>query len=684
MGIGGGRLALCSPLPTSPPASGTGLTSASLMEVAPQPSGWWDASTKSALLGATGTPIAAWNSPGASLVDLSGNEQNLRPFFVRPGSVSPQSVPHLCGLLGGAGYPTGNTALLQPALDADAGWTAATSIVSSASSWAWVLVWSRPNRRQGSGQDTQPITLLTSGSTPVLQIDSQGSTNRLVLFPGTPGIVLSSSMARRHSHSIVIRYSPAAGTDVWLDDVAVAQGVPWPPAASSGTVVLLHDTTNFGSAQCWLHEAANWARSLLSSEVAALLSYLDRWPRGDRQGIFLLINGQSNAINYSLVDGAAALLAQGVAWHTGALACNVLATQGNSSSYTMQSGHGIYTVANSGYPYPGSFVADPGDGSSPSAWALGADGVAVETALSSLTAEDRSDIRAIVWPWSETDSLRQYGELATFQAAATRFISQLRAMIGDVTSQIPVVWWNAIPYGPAAGMTMHRQVVRSMADTPGLGVIIGNLQTSDSNARGSSWDPATGLSTGGDSAHRDSADNLRFAILASPIIARGVTSGDTFDASLAIPDALPKAGGPRITNAYRQSPSTLIITVLHDAGTDLTLPRQAAAGVGFSVMDGGSITAPGTIVTAVSCQRLDATHLQIELSQALRSVSAQCALYYPYGNGQIGRGNAVTDNFSSLPRPSGWDASSDLGPQWAVDCPLSATFGGIVLSDVYV
>lgn len=76
MGIGGGRLALCSPLPTSPPASGTGSTSASLMEVAPQPSGWWDASTKSALLGATGTPIAAWNSPGASLVDLSGNEQN--------------------------------------------------------------------------------------------------------------------------------------------------------------------------------------------------------------------------------------------------------------------------------------------------------------------------------------------------------------------------------------------------------------------------------------------------------------------------------------------------------------------------------------------------------------------------------------------------------------------------------
>jgi hypothetical protein len=684
MGIGGGRLALCSPLPTSAPASGPGLTSASLLEVAPQATGWWDASTETALLGATGAPVSAWNSPGASLVDLSGNNQNLSPFFAQSGSVSPQSVPHLCGLLGGVGYPTGNTALLQPALDADGGWTAATSVVGSASSWTWVLVWSRPNWRQGSGRDSQPITLLTSGSTVVLQIDSQGGANRLVLFPAVPGSVLNSSMARRHSHSIVIRYSPTVGADVWLDDAAVAQGIPWPPGASSGPVVLLHNTTTLGAAQCWLHEAANWARSLLSSEVSGLLSYLNRWLRGDRQGIFLLMNGQSNAINYSLVDGAAALLAQGVAWHTGALACNVLATEGDPSSYTMQSGHGIYAVANSGYPYPGSFVTDPGDGSNPSGWALGADGIAVKTALSSLAAEDRSDIRAIIWPWSETDSLRQYSELATFQAAAARFISLLRGMIGDVASQIPVAFWNAIPYGPAVGMTMHRQAVRSMADTSGLGVIIGNLQTSDSNARGSSWDPATGLCTGGDSAHRDSADNLRFAVLASPVIARSVASGGSFDSSLTIPGTIPKVGGPQITNVYRQSSSIIIVTVVHDCGTDLLLPRQAAAGVGFSVMDGGSITAPGTIVTAVSCQRLDANHLQIELGQALQNLSAQCSLYYPYGSGQIGRGNAVTDNFSTLPSSDGWDASSDLGPQWAVDFPLSATFGGIVLSDVYV
>jgi hypothetical protein len=228
---------------------------------------------------------------------------------------------------------------------------------------------------------------------------------------------------------------------------------------------------------------------------------------------------------------------------------------------------------------------------------------------------------------------------------------------------------------------MHRNAVRSMAGTAGLGLVVGNPQTSDSNARGSSWDPATGLSVGGDSAHRDGADNLRLAMLASPVVARSIAAAGNFDSISAVPDALPKIGGPRITHAYRQTATAIIVTILHDAGTDLKVPLQAALGMGFAVMDGGSITAPGNIVNAVSCQRLDATHLLIGLSGALQNPSAACALYYPYGSGQIGRGNAVTDNFSALAKPAGWDASSDLGPNWAIDFPLAATFVCMPLSD---
>ena len=254
-------------------------------------------------------------------------------------------------------------------------------------------------------------------------------------------------------------------------------------------------------------------------------------------------------------------------------------------------------------------------------------------------------------------------------------------MLGDTTNRIPLVWWNAIPYGTADGITMHRQVVQSIAANQTQRVIIGNIQTSDSNPRGSSWDPTTGIATGGDTAHRDSADNQRFAMLASPIIGRALIAGGYADSIAALPGTMPKIGGPAISHVYRQSNTTLVVTIVHDAGNDLKVPLQAAAGVGFAVMDGGSPGNDGTIVSAIACQRIDATHLQITLQTGIQNVSSACQLYYPYGPTQIGRGNAVTDNFSAIAQPSGWSVATDLGTNWVLDCPLSATFSGITLSD---
>lgn len=529
-----GRPMLVGPNQTAlyaPPASGTTASTASLTQAVSGTAAWWDASHPGGLLGPGSSPLTTWNTTGTALLDLTGNGQNLLPFSMQSAG-APQGSPHLSGLLGGAGYPVTGSGLLQPALDPATGWQASGSAASAASAWTLYLVWSRPNWRQNSGRDAQPITLLTIGSEPALQVDSAGGTGRLVLFPGASQAVVSTAMTRRHTHCVVIRYSPSAGADLWLDGARVAQSVAWPAGPQTGPVLLLHDGTSNGAAQCWLHEAAEWSRSLSDTDVTSVLSYARRWTCGDRKGIYFLFNGQSNAIYYALSDGAAALLARGAAWHVGALAYNFLGTESSNAPYTMCGGHGIYATSSG---WPGDFVHDPGDGSDPSTWSLGADGLAVQEAITALPSEDLADMCAIVWPWSETDSIRNYSEYSTFKAAALRFLALLRPMLGDTTNRIPLVWWNAIPYGGTDGMTMHRQVVQSIAADPTQRVVIGNIQTSDSNPRGASWDPATGTVSGGDFSHRDSPDNVRFAMLASPIIGRALIAGGyaefDFDAS---------------------------------------------------------------------------------------------------------------------------------------------------------
>ena len=126
-----------------------------------------------------------------------------------------------------------------PQMDPDQGFRTVTADLGSASGWTWYLVWSRPNWRQGQGG---PITLLSVGGTSVLQADGvRGAGDRLMRFSGGSMRVLTSSLERRHTHSVVIRNTPDAGVDVWLDGSQVVSGAANPLAGSApGALFVLH------------------------------------------------------------------------------------------------------------------------------------------------------------------------------------------------------------------------------------------------------------------------------------------------------------------------------------------------------------------------------------------------------------------------------------------------------------
>lgn len=672
--VGGGRPALGRPI-----GQGGGSPSSALagpLDI-PGATGWWDAASPDFLTDSAGVPVGGWRAPFQAIANRVPAGSALVHYSTQGAARQPASCPHLSGILGGVGRIRDDAPLLGRRLDQDQGYWLPPGLLPTDSGWTWVLVWSRPGPRSGTGHDNTPVVLLRHGNYDVLSIAEISTGSQLLLFGGSESSATIGQLPYRHTQSVILRCRPSAGIDVWLDDTRVISGAAPPAAASAGgPILVLHDGKPDGGAQCWFHEAALWPRPVLDSEIDALRAHVGRWTRGPRKRIGLLFNGQSNAVNYTLNDGAARLLGEGAAWCLGALDYRIIATTGGGESYTMQSGHGLYPAG----AYPGSFL-NPVEGTNPGSWPLGADGQALAAALAELPEIDRTDIAAIVWPWNETDSLREAGEGATFSAAARRLLALERAMLGRSAADVPLIWWSAIPYGTDAGMLMHRATVRILAADPMQNIVVGNRQTADSNPRDATWNAISGAINGGDVAHRDAEDNRRFARLAAPLVARAIMAAGGSDSLATIPGDLPTAGGPRIRHVQRVSPTELLLTIDHDRGTDLRLPRQAANGCGFVVTSGNPSAGTEHLIEAVACERVDASHLRVTLAQAMVASAGAYAVHYPYGNRSIGRGNAVTDNYTEIALPSDWDLGSHLGTGWRLDYPLAATLDPVPVSD---
>jgi hypothetical protein len=662
-------------------------------------SGWWDAGLLNGMADVNGAPVAAANTVVSRIIDKSGNGVALSPYHVAADTApaATLAVTRLNGFLGGAGAPDASIVTYGPSLDPDWGLAHAGFELGAGAAWTRYLVWTRPNPRQGTYYvNASPVPLLhaTAGGQTILQADSAGA--NLTLFPGTASqTVLSASLARRHSHAVILRNTPGHGVDAWLDGVAVASAIANPLAASAnGQVLFLHDGSIQGSAQCWFHEAATWERALSGAEISTLTAAQGRWVLGARRGVSLLVMGQSNAAWFTNA-GAPMAMAQGIAWYLGAAAyaadALIAGGENSPSRYSIISGH---PISNSSPPlFPpgagnGTFLTNPGDGSDPSTWSGGPDFTALTDYLTGgaalVSAVDEADIAFIVWPWSEQDSTMPYSDKSLYKGTVLQLLALTRGLLGRSAASLPLLAWNAIPYETDAGVQMVRESIADLAAVPANNILVFAAQTADSNPLNASYDPGTGLFTGGDPQHRDQPDLLRYGRIGALAAGRAaVLNGlsDTIAAGALPSSGLPAQGGPRITHVYRATDSEIILTVAHDSGTDLIVPLQAVNGAGFTVMDGGSVASPGTIINATAAARIDATHLSVTLAAPMTNPSAAVLFFYPYGSTQIGRGDAVTDNAALLTPPANWNIAGDLGAAWSINLPLQATFYPITLSD---
>jgi hypothetical protein len=665
----------------------------------------WDASTTANMLASSGLAVVGWNAAVASIADTSGNSLPLSAYSYTAGATLPNSTARVNGLLGGVGLSTVSEAAAPTALSAgqylpfmgsDQGWRAAGVSLTASADWTVHLVWTRPNRRQGGS--TAPVTLVSAGSTAIVKLTgTAGQANTLSVF----GTTISATMERRHSYSLILSYAHSTnqlsayltGNGTTINVTATAS------LGSGGLFTLLHDTTSGGGAQCWFHEAAVWTRALSGADVASLTSYSNtKYKLGSRKGFGVLTIGQSNA-QYGFNPGAWHMLARAAAWYLGAAAYNVFGT----TSTTMIGGMGIYpTTSADPAVLPGTFLTNPGDsGTAPltDPWALnttsGAMGGLTQSYIAGLSAEDISDIAAIWWPWSETDCVRLYSEKATVNAAQQRAVQLVRSFVGKSAAALPFATWCAMPfpYGTNdGGMLAMRESESDLANLSGFNGLIALKQACDVNPMGATIN-GNGTVSGGDNSHINTPDFPKLGVRAAPLIAAAVAASSGADAIPSIPAGAVRAGGPSITHVQQVTPTTYKLTIAHDAGNDLIIPQQAANGVGFSIMDGGTSASPGNIINATSCTYVDATHILVTIASAPTNQAASLKLYYPYGavagvgygssqhpGSGIGSGNAVTDNASSVTPPTGWDIGNQLGSTYSVNYPLASTPYGIAVS----
>ncbi len=397
--------------------------------------------------------------------------------------------------------------------------------------------------------------------------------------------------------------------------------------------------------------------------------------------------GQSNAGYAETIDGAFLQMAQAVAFYLQAGGtATALSTWANAGDPgTEVGGIGVLEIAKASL-YATEFLSNTAGADFTAATAgaapLGICGTGYNAYIEALSRSQLGQVNALVSYWGEQDSLEYTpADKPVYKAAIYNLYAQVRAMLGKTAAELPIIFFGP-PYGLLPNWDTYppslREAWAELDADASFNFTWAAQQTYDTLSRNESWNPITGMASGGntDGGHRSATDNVALFKRAALPAARAILAASGLSPS-AIPASLGLGTGPQIIDASLFG-TTLTLTIEHDGGTDLSVPLLASQGVGFSLMDGGSTATPGTIIQATSCSRVDATHLSLTLASAPVNAHNSCRVLYPWPglywavqpDAEIGRGCAVTDNFSVVSKPAGFDINAALGAGWGANMPL--------------
>lgn len=642
--------------------------------------------------------ITSWSYAGnaapaavASLPDLTGNGHVVAvnqsgAAITNMVSLGGVIQDRLVGLLGGlrleydvTGTAGGVAADVYPYYDPSGSFSVSGVSFASAVASTVYVVFSRGNLAQtfsgGFAYTSGTIPVVSAGGATLVGITNTGADgttavlDTLTLFPGTAqAITISSTATQRFTRSLTL-VNNGSTTDVYLDDTKVVTAAANAMIASG----VLKLGSNFD-----LHEIATWNVALGAPAILLLLtnggSMSKRWARGARKAYTAMFVGQSNANHFLGGDSFATPLgvqtfAKALRWTLGAICAMPITGWGYVGTGAIRDGNPFYDIVTPSNPYPW-FAYNAGQ--PPSAWALAsasAAGPMVNFNPWSGNSRLNGTQPVAMWFWTETDSGQDtYAQQVNFQAARIRAYGQMRTGFGLTAAQFPMYEIAPLPFnvtqtpGNGQGYFQRQSFDAIVATGATNNVQYSIANTSDSLPSGATLN-ANGTFTGGDTAHRDPTDLVRFGYLMGLQVGASLITQGLGELLVSVPAGVSKANGPKVTSATVSAANTVTVTVQHDGGSALVVGNpaggsQASNGIGWQIMSGGSLASPGTIFNASACSVVDATHLTLTFPSLGSPTVGTCLLFYGgYGMVDIGPGSAVYDNYASVTPPAGWNPS---------------------------